>query len=506
MDKIKILILTANPWETKPLGLDEEYERLLELWRGCDLRKQFKVRYRPALRADKLQAEVLQFKPHLIHFSGHGDYNGLVFTDLTGDKAHEVSKRALANLCRLCAPDLKAVFLNACYSAEQAEAIIEQVDYVIGMSGKIDDLAAINFSQGFYSAIFSQDTLNIEKAFDAGLNQMDIDHITEAEQQKPTLQKHPQTFVPNCKHDVFINFADKEAQWAHDLTDYLRKQLKQKLVTTDGFQLYDGNDFTQLAQSATLLIIASPAYCEQYHAQFAQLGTQTKQQPVFLVEYEVCNPRPEFLIGFTPYKFWRYDDYKGMMTVITGDEYVDKANELASAIAKQLIKLKNQQQRQQSNEQQLKQQHDASEQNINAKSIDGYVFLHSSLEDFNLIDEIIVPLLDENHITYALPLQKTYKQATSGEIREDIKSQIEQCNAILILHEQSAPTWARSQLGTCVNMLHKREKPLKIIALYKNPDNPDPGFPKLEHLHIYSCLPEQLTSYLPKFIEELTHE
>lgn len=500
---IRILILVANPFDTAALTLDEEYQRIHSLWRSCDLRDSFEVHHCLATRAETLQSEVLQFKPHLIHFSGHGETDGLLFADSTGNHSYKVSKSALAELFKLCAPDLKAVFLNACHSAINAEDIAEQVDYFIGMNDAIDDKAGTVFSQGFYSAIFNQANLDIEQAFQAGLNQMDIAHITEAEQQLRVLQKRPKTYVPSYKHDIFISFADEDTQWATDFISNLKAQLRLKLATFDGFQLCINNDFSQLDPSAMLLIIASPAYCQQYASQFEQLGNYAKRQPTFLIEITSYSI-PDSLKGVSRQKFWVDDEQQGIQS-LQGAAHIDKANQVAELVTTQLQELKTKYQHQQNIEQQRKQQ-DTKKQNSDAKPIEGYVFLHSALEDFDLIDSIIIPLLDANNIDYALPLEKNYKTASPKQIRDDIKNHIKECNAVLILHEKSNPIWARYQLSSCANASHEREKPLKIIALYKAPDHPDPGFPKLEHLHIYNCSPDQLSSYMAEFIEELTHE
>lgn len=498
MDTIRILILAANPWDTKRLGLDEEFQRIQELWESSERRDDFELRYYPALRGEALQEKVLKFKPHLLHFSGHGENSGLVFADVTGDKPYEVSKDALAQLFKLCAPELQGVFLNACHSAKQADAIVEQVDYVVGMNTTVNDLAAISFSQGFYSAIFSQTQLNIEQAFEAGLSQMAIVQIAASEQKKPILQKRPKTFVPNFQHDVFISFVDEDAQWTQDLSEYLRKQLKQQLATADGFQLYSGNDFHQLPQSALLLIIASPEYCQHYAAQFEKIGSFAKQQPVFLVERKVCTPRPEVLKGFTPYKFWYYDDSEGMMS-ITGDAYVSKANDLVLAIAKRLIELKTaQQQQQRLVQQRSEQQESRAHENING--IDAFVFIHSAPEDLDLTTEI-VPILKNHGIDYILPITRS-PDMNSTDIRQDIESNIFNCDAVLILYEQTTPIWVREQLGTCRRLQRKRETPLKVIAVHKDKDQPDIDC-HFNNLQVYICPPENIASYLQHFIKAL---
>lgn len=136
MEKTRILFLAANPWNTNRLALSEEFQRIQDLWERCNSREIFDLRHYPALRGDKLQEKVLRLKPHLIHFSGHGEENALLMSDASGENPHEIGKQALASLFGLCAPELKAVFLNACYSALQADAIVEEVDYLIGMQAE----------------------------------------------------------------------------------------------------------------------------------------------------------------------------------------------------------------------------------------------------------------------------------------------------------------------------------------------------------------------------------
>ncbi|MDJ0633160.1 MAG: hypothetical protein QNJ34_08225 [Xenococcaceae cyanobacterium MO_188.B29] len=84
-----------------------------------------------------------------------------------------VSSEALAGLFREFS-QIKCVLLNACYSEVQAQAIVKQVDYVIGMKDTIYDKAAIAFSIGFYDGLgYGR---NIEKAFNLGKNAILWEH------------------------------------------------------------------------------------------------------------------------------------------------------------------------------------------------------------------------------------------------------------------------------------------------------------------------------------------
>lgn len=75
----KILIIGANPWDTKRLGLDEEYREIKNIWQQSKQREQFILDYAPAAREAELRQELLDFEPNIIHFSGHGELDGLFF-------------------------------------------------------------------------------------------------------------------------------------------------------------------------------------------------------------------------------------------------------------------------------------------------------------------------------------------------------------------------------------------------------------------------------------------
>lgn len=172
-----ILILAANPKGTSPLRLDEEVREIdTGLQRAkkreqFDLKQQWAVRYRDVTRA------LLDYKPQIIHFSGHGAGDeGLVLEDETGQVQY-VDAEALAELFKLFANRVECVVLNACYSEVQAEAIVKHVPYVIGMSRAIGDKAAIEFAVGFYDALGSGES--VEFAYQLGCNSIRLAGIVE---------------------------------------------------------------------------------------------------------------------------------------------------------------------------------------------------------------------------------------------------------------------------------------------------------------------------------------
>jgi hypothetical protein len=173
----KILILAANPQSTPRLRLDEELRDIEAGLRRSQQRDQFTLTQRLAVRPRDIQRAMLEETPQIVHFSGHGDgAEGLVFEDDAG-QAQRVSGEALAGLFALFADPtepnpIHCVVLNGCYSAIQAEAIAEQVPYVVGMTQAIGDRAAIDFAVGFYDALGAG--RSVEFAYKLGCAAIDL--------------------------------------------------------------------------------------------------------------------------------------------------------------------------------------------------------------------------------------------------------------------------------------------------------------------------------------------
>jgi pterin-4a-carbinolamine dehydratase len=163
-----ILFLAANPKETTSLRLQEEEREIKEKLRSQGYGK-VPIYSSGAARPRDIQQAMLDSKPQIVHFSGHGiGEEGLVFEDMDG-KIKLISSEALADLAKIFAErGLECVVLNACYSKFQAEAIVQHIPYVIGMSQEVGDRAAIEFSSGFYGAIGAGES--IEFAYRLGCN------------------------------------------------------------------------------------------------------------------------------------------------------------------------------------------------------------------------------------------------------------------------------------------------------------------------------------------------
>ena len=148
-----ILILAANPKDTPSLRLDEEIREIDDGLQRAKKRDEFILKQKLAVRPIDVRRAVLDHRPNIVHFCGHGSgEEGLAFEDESG-QAKLVGTEALSGFFELFVPGLECVVLNACYSEVQAEAIAKHIPYVVGMKRKIGDEAAIEFATAFYDAL-----------------------------------------------------------------------------------------------------------------------------------------------------------------------------------------------------------------------------------------------------------------------------------------------------------------------------------------------------------------
>ena len=180
----KILVLTANPIGSDRLRLDKEVREIGEGLRRSAQREQFQLEQRWAVRLQDLHRALLDVKPQIVHFSGHGaGEGGLMLEDEQG-KATFVSTAMLQELFKLFAVvGVECVVLNACYSEAQAIVISQHIPFVIGMPDWVNDRLSIAFSVAFYDAI--GDGQDYEFAFRLGA----IQFADVPVERKPLLKK-----------------------------------------------------------------------------------------------------------------------------------------------------------------------------------------------------------------------------------------------------------------------------------------------------------------------------
>jgi two-component system nitrogen regulation response regulator GlnG len=178
LSKHVILFLAANPVGTTELALGREARAIQDELERSGHRDQFEFVTRWAVEPLDLIRELRKLKPTVVHFSGHGgwprgtksrpsvvvssrdvdtaegeqNHTGLFFQGLDG-LPQLVTAAALRDTFGAAGASVKLVVLNACYSAVQADALLEHVDCVVGSRGSLRDDAARAFAIGFYGGL-----------------------------------------------------------------------------------------------------------------------------------------------------------------------------------------------------------------------------------------------------------------------------------------------------------------------------------------------------------------
>lgn len=171
-EKIRILFLAANPKNTSALRLEEEIREIEEkIWKGTQ-RDAFRLIPVLAVRATDLQDALLKHRPHMVHFSGHGNHAGDIYLENRAGVGKRVSQKALTELFSLLKREIRIVALNVCHSRDQAESLTQVIDFAIGMNGAIEDASAIAFAAYFYQSLAFG--CSVQEAFNLARNHLSL--------------------------------------------------------------------------------------------------------------------------------------------------------------------------------------------------------------------------------------------------------------------------------------------------------------------------------------------
>lgn len=162
---LRILLVIAAPTDRPGLRVGEELAHLDSALADLTASGQVKTVRLDHASLESLDNALLQTRPHILHFIGHGDFVAdeglLVFESDTAPGASDtIAGRQLAVLLRNHLAYLRLVFLNSCMGATAsrvdpfggvAQSLIRRgIPAVIAMQFPIPDKAAVALSRHFY--------------------------------------------------------------------------------------------------------------------------------------------------------------------------------------------------------------------------------------------------------------------------------------------------------------------------------------------------------------------
>lgn len=172
-----VLVLNATPEDQKYIRPDKEGAILTEKQKMLqDPVKPLHIIQRHAVRLDQIQQELLNNRPRILHFSGHGSPGELVFENRDGSSA-VLNGDLMASIVEAYG-ELDCIVFHACFTEDVARACAKHVSTVIGSTGSINDETAPTFTFAFYQAVAHG--RSYENAFQMGLNEVSTIDPSEA--------------------------------------------------------------------------------------------------------------------------------------------------------------------------------------------------------------------------------------------------------------------------------------------------------------------------------------
>lgn len=169
MNRETVLVLNATPDDQGRLRADKEaalLDRQLEQVANRD--RDLHVVQKFAVRLQDIQKELLNNRPKILHFSGHGDEGVLLFEKDDGTTA-ELDGEVLADILEAYG-ELECLVLHACYTEKVARACAKHVRVVVGSTDSINDETAPRFTYAFYQGLANGRPY--ENAFKMGRNEV----------------------------------------------------------------------------------------------------------------------------------------------------------------------------------------------------------------------------------------------------------------------------------------------------------------------------------------------
>lgn len=153
--RLRIALLVTNPERYGPLQTGVEARYIDEGIRLAGRAHEVDLEPFLAPTLDTLLDALNRYRPHILHFSGHGGGRALLFdNDRAGaDGGTVLDYDMVARVISATALKPRLLVLAACDTVEGADQFLEWVPAVIAMSDSIEDEAMCEFSRRFYRSL-----------------------------------------------------------------------------------------------------------------------------------------------------------------------------------------------------------------------------------------------------------------------------------------------------------------------------------------------------------------
>lgn len=147
----KILILLANPKNPETPHRSKEVRAIREALKRARQGDSFELEDRPDIEASELSQELATVEPYIVNISGDEDgIDKLIFETESGNITLQKPEEVIAQFFKHYAQSIKCIILNGCYSDKQAKELVQNIDFIIGISRKLESSKTNKFLGEFY--------------------------------------------------------------------------------------------------------------------------------------------------------------------------------------------------------------------------------------------------------------------------------------------------------------------------------------------------------------------
>lgn len=159
--RLKIAVLMTNPDRRASLQTAVEARDIQQSVRLGGKADEVDVKLVPAPTLDTLLDTLNSYRPDVIHFSGHGGGQTLLFDNERAgeDGGMVLDFDMIARVVGATSTAPKLLVLVACDTVDGADRFLDTVPVVIAMADSIDDEAACEFSSRFYRSLSAGETI-----------------------------------------------------------------------------------------------------------------------------------------------------------------------------------------------------------------------------------------------------------------------------------------------------------------------------------------------------------
>ncbi len=172
-EEITVLFMAASPEDEAQLRLDKEIREIEQRLRATEHRDSIRFVPKVARQLTDLIQDLNEVRPHIVHFSGHGNEAELAFENAEG-RAQPLNNETLGVLLAATSDRIRLAVFNSCQSAAQAAFATDYVSFAIGMETSVEDEKAKTFAAQFYASLGFGKT--VTQAFEQAKAQVTLAH------------------------------------------------------------------------------------------------------------------------------------------------------------------------------------------------------------------------------------------------------------------------------------------------------------------------------------------